>query len=328
MPGTRNRTPFLIGVGLAFASAVAGIVACSTSSSTAVPPTTGILIRAETLYGERGCGTGPTQLYKYAVVVYGVDPQVIGDDAGSEAKPASYNTPFANNGNVFDCYADGTFVALPVTERGGLFNSTFRLEVFAYTEAAYRAASGSIDRLAELRNTSPSWTTQCMATQLTDVESLANCNPLRAGLSGLGDVPATRLTLDTETFNIDGQVATCVSVQGGASDAGIDGSVQDDGGTDAGVMDAGEDADAAPPPSSGLSFAQVRILPRIEGRVVGPVQVVACPARYDVEVTPDRAEYDLVVELLDGAGQALVPTAQTVCKVTSQVGQTSSAVCP
>lgn len=307
MPGTKNRTRLFV-IALAFALAIAGIVACSSDTATGVPPTTGIIIRAETLSGDRGCGKGPTQLFKYAAIVYT-------DDGGDGASNAFVTS------NLFDCYADGRFVALL---NGGTAN--FNIDIFAYTEPAYRAASAIIDRLnpEALRTTAPSWTTSCKATQLVDVETLANCNPLRAGLSGLEGVPATRITLDTQTFNVNGQVANCVP----PSDAGTDGAILDDAGEDAGEMDAGlEDADAAPPPSA-LTFGQVRVLPRIKTAVVGPVATLPCGTRYDVEVTPDTAEYELVVELLDPAGQALVPTAQTVCKVTSQVGQTSSAVCP
>lgn len=300
MPGTRNRTRLMV-IALAFASAIAGIVACSSDTAEGVPPTTGIVIRAETLYGDRGCGKGPTQLFKYAAIVYN----------------SSDNTYVTSN--VFDCYADGTFVSLL---NGG--TASFRLEVFAYTEPAYSAASAVINGLNPdaLRTTSPSWTTTCTATQLVDVESLANCQPLRPGLTGLEAKP-TGITLATQTFNVNGQVATCVP----GSDAGPDGSTQDDAGDDAGETDAGDDADAAAP-VGGLTFSKVRVLPMVKTKVVGPVQVVACPAPYAVEVTPDTADYDLVVELLDSADQPLVPTAQTVCKVTSQAGQTSSAVCP
>jgi len=94
---------FLALVGLA----VAFVVACSGSGSTAgIPPITGIVVRAETLTAGRGCGTGPTQLFKYAAVVYGST----GGDPNDEG---TYRAPVT--AGVYDCFADGTFVELPLT---------------------------------------------------------------------------------------------------------------------------------------------------------------------------------------------------------------------
>jgi hypothetical protein len=308
---------------------VAGLVACTTTTTTTVPPVTGILIRAETLTSERGCGTGPTQLYKYAVLVYSAEPSLVDTDAGTDRK---YNVP--QPGNVFDCFTDGEFVSLPDTKG----NTTFRLEVFAFNEAAYRAASAIIDRGgiasddAALRNANPTWTTVCMATQQPDVETLATCDPLKPGLGGFGEAPGpTSIELDTgKTFTIAGHPATCAN---GVADAGAD--AASDAGGDAEAPESTEDAgdageaDAAPPVDAGpLTFTQVRVRPRINAAVVGPAEVVTCPTPYRAEVPADPATYQLDVELLDSSGNPIVPGAQTVCTVTSQSGRTSSAACP
>jgi hypothetical protein len=172
-----------------------------------------------------------------------------------------------------------------------------------------------------------------MATQLPNVETLANCDPIQPGLGGLGEAAGpTSIELDTgKTFTVLGRPATCA---GGVGDAGAD--AASDAGEDAeapeGASDAGDagETDAAPPVDAGppLTFAQVRVRPRINAIVVGPSQVLTCPTPYRAEVSADPATYQLDVELLDSAGNLILPGAQTVCTVTSQSGGTSSAVCP
>ncbi|HVH47795.1 MAG TPA: hypothetical protein VM925_35910 [Labilithrix sp.] len=313
---------------------VAGIVACSSSSSTTIPPTTGILIRAETLTAGRGCGPGPTQLRKYAVVVYSINPALAGTPAEGDAK--SYDFPLT--GNVFDCYADGAFISLPSTAG----NSTFRLEVYAYSEDAYEGSAADIERAGlaadatTLRIKTPTWTTDCIATQQTNVQALANCGPLRPGLSGLGgQVGPTKITLETSTFKLqEGRLATCATAPppddagtDAATDAGQDADVVD-GATDAGLADAeaGAPVDAGPP----LTFAQVRVRPRINATIVGPEEVVSCPTPYVADVTSASgpATYQLDVELLDSAGNLVSAGARTVCTVTTRTGETSPAKCP
>ncbi len=301
----------------------AGLGACSASSSTAVPPTTGILIRAETLTSGRGCGRNETQLFKYAVIVY----QYSGGDAAARS---SYGKVFTKN--VFDCFSDGAFISLPSVDG----NSTFRLEVFGYNEPSYETARAVVDAPVDpnglatlpegLRQTAPTWTTECTATQQPNVQALASCDPLAPGLSGLGgDAGATKITLATDRFDLpDGRVATCASDP--VEDAGVDAS--DEGGTDAGA-DAG-DAEAGAPPDAGapITFAKVRVRPRVNATIAGPSVDLACPTPYLAEVAATPTRYDLDVALLDSAGNLVDTAAQTVCTVTSQPGTTSSAVCP
>ncbi|MBX3262739.1 MAG: hypothetical protein KIS78_17625 [Labilithrix sp.] len=316
---------------------VVGAVACGASSSTSLPPTTGILIRAETLTAGRGCGTEATQLFKYVVVVF----QYGGGDPNQRA---SYDAVVTSN--VFDCYTDGAFISLPTIDG----NATFRLEVFAYNRPAYALAPASVDaaavlgrartpedraRLAtfagELRErTSPTWTTECTATQQENVQALASCDPLAPGLSGLGGGGAapTRIALDTARFELpDGRIALCAA-PAEAPDAG-----GEPGDEDAGEPDAGSDEDAGEPDAgpgdagAPLSFAKVRVRARIGAQVIAD-SVVTCPAPFVAEVVPEPLAYELDVGLLDSAGARVDPGAQTLCAVTSRTGATSSAVCP
>ncbi|MBX3223685.1 MAG: hypothetical protein KF795_24445 [Labilithrix sp.] len=318
---------------LALATAlVAGAVACSGSSSTSLPPTTGILIRAETLTAGRGCGQDATQLFKYVVVVYqysGGDPNVRG----------SYDSVVTSN--VFDCYTDGAFISLPTVGD----NASFRLEVFAYNRPSYDLTPTNIEaaavlgrartpedraRLAtfagELREqTAPTWTTECTATQQEKVQALASCDPLAPGLEGLGGgAVATKISLNTGRFELpDGRVAVCATPPED-SDAGAD---SEDAGADADVADASEadasDVDAGPP----VTFARVRVRARIGALVVADA-VVGCPAPFVTEVVAEPVRYQLDVGLLDSAGVLVDPGAQTTCTVTSRTGSTTSAVCP
>ena len=63
-------------------------------------PTTGVLVRAEQLTRGRGCGSAASNVYKYAVVVFGYASGPAGDRA-------SYTFPLV--GNIYDCFADGEF---------------------------------------------------------------------------------------------------------------------------------------------------------------------------------------------------------------------------
>lgn len=307
------------------ASVLVGAFACSGSTSTGYRPTTGILIRAETLTTGRGCGREPTNLYKYAVVVFGYT-------SGDELDPVSYQRPVT--ANVFDCFTDGAFIELtPVQD-----NPRFRLEVYAYNEQAYTPARDLIEsagtNTTQLRATSPTWTTECTAIQQRDVQTLALCSPLAPGLSGLGGVVgATRIALHTTSFRLaDGRIASC----GGAGDAGV----PDAGGLEpeAGLLDAdvpdASDQDGANAPGAGdadpvdagaaVTFTTARVRWR-SGARVGPTIDVHCPETFTADVAGGPARYQLDVGLLDERG---TPVGQTVCSVTTQTGTTSSAVCP
>lgn len=331
----------------AVAALVAGAGACDSSTSTAIVPTTGIVLRAETLTAGRGCGTGPTQLSKYAVVVFGIDAAAVGTAA--EGELASYRVPVTSA--VFDCYADGVFVSLPST-RG---NSTFRLEVYAYNSSDFAAAEALVDRIATTpdatvlrqdgapaeQQTPPTWTTVCTATQQQEIRALASCSDLAPGLAGIGGAAgATTITLATGGPFVlpNGRIASCAS--GALADAGSDAAAFADGdsGADAGADASSEVGDAATDGAAEagsaldagapVTFTTVRVRPRVGATIVGPTVELACPAPYAAEVSAEPASYTLDVALFDSAGNLVDPSAQTICSVTSKTGRSSAAVCP
>lgn len=331
-----RRTRFSSAIGALAVGILAGSIACGSlsSSSLSVTPTTGVVLRAETLTSGRGCGKDPTQLYKYAVLVF----EYSGGPADS---PTSYGSVLTSN--VFDCFTDGVFISL----RPSSVNTGFRLEVFGYNEASYEASRSSIDTAGStpssqtlgalpqlLRETAPTWSTECSVIQQENVQALVSCDPLSAGLAGVGGTSdVTTITLDTTRFLLpDGREAECATspppapIVDAGDDADIDAS--DD------PSDAGDDADADidtsdPPPSppASLTFSAVRIRPRSGTTIVGPTVDLTCPARFVARVGPDPAHYELDVGLLDAHGNLLDPAAMLVCSVTSRTGEASSAVC-
>lgn len=295
---------------------VAVVVACGGSgSTTGIPPITGIVIRAETLTNGRGCGRGPAQLFKYAAIVYGYT------DGPADVK-GSYRTPVT--AGVYDCFADGTFVELP--ETGG--SATFRLDVFAYSEPAYAAASATIESAGTngdaLRTTNPTWTTVCSATQLRDVQALAVCDPLISGLA------PSSILLRTGVFSrADGTASICIRTLGGdagtdaggddAGDAAIDASA--DAATDDASAEGGTDGGTAP---SGLVFSTVRIAVTTNGAATTPETSIACPDTFVIPNATAGATYDLDVTLLDDAA-ALV--GKTRCAAQAAAGVETAATC-
>lgn len=286
-------------------------LACGGSgSSTGIPPITGIVIRAETLTVGRGCGRAPTQLFKYAAIVYGYTD-------GPEDVKGSYRTPVT--AGVYDCFADGTFVELPAT--GG--STTFRLDVFAYSELAYVAAKATIDSAGTngdaLRTTNPTWTTVCTATQLRDVQALAVCDPLVSGIA------PSSIILRTGVFSrANGGGTICVrSLTDAGSDAGDGGDGSSDASSEASAdADAG-DAGVDSGPSAGLTFATVRVAATSNGTAVANADV-ACPDTFVIPNAVPNAPYDLDVTLLDDTA-ALVGT--TKCTAQAVSGVETAAVC-
>lgn len=177
-----------------------GLACTGTSATPSTVIVTGILVRADTLIEGKGCGRGATQVFKYAVVVLG---------RGTNRYLA---------GQVYDCFTDGAFVQLP--DVNGVQNGTgaydYDLQVFAFNEAGYLAAGDArvrsvIGDPAALRETLPTWTTTCGVSQLANVQALANCEPLIAGLSGLGTpaAPATAVLPVGSFAKADGGTLLC-----------------------------------------------------------------------------------------------------------------------
>lgn len=301
----------------AAASVGAALVACSeTSSTTGVPPITGVSVRAESVTSGRGCGTGPTQVFKYAVVV---------------GEPGA--APFV--GGVYDCFTDATFVNLK-----DIAADTYALQVFAYNAATWELASAPVagalpavgdPNVTALRGTNPTWTTTCTATQYLDIQAVARCEPLAAGLGGLvGDagVALTEITMPVEAFRLpNGATARCGTATDAGTDAdadaGEDAADAADAGEDADASDAGADADAGPPADVNFTFARIRYR---RGNQLGTTVDVTCGAgaTYTAVVPSEPADYLVDVGLADGT--AVV--GQTTCTVSAVPGTKTVATCP
>ncbi len=180
----------------------AGPLACGTTGTTlTVAPITGITLRAETLTAGYGCGVKNGQVFRYLAVVLGANP----DDA-IVADSSLKRRDELLAASLYDCFADGQFIDLPVS--GG--SSDYVLKAYLYDSAAYAAAGGDArfngiaNRLGALRasvvadggadvrtaiqaelaaipTTHPTFTTTCSGAQFPDVQSLAVCEPLTAG---------------------------------------------------------------------------------------------------------------------------------------------------
>lgn len=294
---------FLLALSLAV---LAGFAACSgTGSSSSFFTITGIVVRAETLTTGRGCGVSPEQLFRYAVVVYGKNPT----DEG-------FDIPIA--GNVYDCFTDGTFVRLP--EINGSFR--YRLEVRAFNRPDYEAARATLAALPSIappiaddagitpvvgspavdafRATSATWTTECHATQLESVQSLAVCAPLAGATDG------AQVVLETREFALEeGGVARCAN----AADAGTD--AEADADVDGGAGD--------------VTFTIVRARARTSSSVdAGAPQDVTCPTPY-VESFGSEPQLVTIDAVLLSAGGAEV--GRTTCTAETSAGATVTARC-
>lgn len=308
----RVRKPFFATLFSASCAAFAGLVACtSTTSSTTVATITGVVVRAETLTRGRGCGRDPSQVLKMAAVVYGYD-----DTAKTLTVPVA--------ANAYDCFTDATFVNLPISPGG---NADFRIDVLLYDEASYDAHKDVVDGAnagetesatrvaASLATTNPTWTTTCHATQLDGVQVLAACDPVTSGSSadgGAGDGGATEgaaIELATGSFTTaQGEVLKC---RPDAGDAGLE--ETGDASSDAGdASDAGKET---------RTFDTVRVRYRTQ-EVVGTTVDVTCPAPF---VLTDAPLGDVVLDV--GLISKGLPIGQTSCNVTAIPGATSSAVC-
>lgn len=209
---SRVRTSLLsipaLAPALALLVSAAAPLACGSSDTTAtLVPITGITVRAETLTADLGCGPANSQIFKYAVVVFGKNPNGLG----------VFDTYLASN--VYDCFSDGLFVDLPTS--GGV--TDYSLQIYAYSAPSYQAAGGDATVRAAVLNptalpaTNPTYTTTCTATEIGDVQALALCKPLSLGASAVGAaLPPATVTLgagsfphgDSGTASCDGEYAT------------------------------------------------------------------------------------------------------------------------
>jgi len=216
----------LVGASLAGWALLAGSAVFAGSTLTGCPnsdsgfvytPVTGIKVEAATLVAGHGCGTGPGQVYKYAVVL------TYDDEAGPQSVPAY--------AGVFDCFTDALFANLQADDSGSL---SFNLNIYAYDRASYPQAlddvafaddAGAVEQVAS----AATWTTTCTATQQTGISVVALCQPLEpvggspeAGPVDGGDAgpEAGSIVVDTHGFVLaEGGAITC----GASPDSGVPG---------------------------------------------------------------------------------------------------------
>jgi hypothetical protein len=104
------------------------VYACGTGNSTGITPTTGIVVRADDLVAGYGCGTGPSQIYEYAVII------------SSFPEEGGVGAVFIAGG-AYPCYADATFINLCASTSGSL---SFNVNVYAFTEAQWNLESSKL----------------------------------------------------------------------------------------------------------------------------------------------------------------------------------------
>jgi hypothetical protein len=176
------------------AAAVVAVPACSSSDAGGIEQITGIEVLSSTLTSGHGCGTGPDQIYKYAVVVQ------IPSNVGGHNLEGDFVA-----GGVYDCFTDAVFANLCnyLNEDGGAYDVT----VFAFNQAQWNGDAGTAGApagivpglfanqnsycsgastnlvpnvpLADL-NQYAGWKTTCTAIEQQSIPVLANCLPLQA----------------------------------------------------------------------------------------------------------------------------------------------------
>lgn len=153
---------------------------CSSSSgSSTVTPMTAIVVPADAVTRDRGCGPEPGKIFKYAAVLS--TPGSV--DAGDNVQRGLAR-------GVYDCYVDATFKMIlgddagfddiPISRDG---STPFQIEIVAFDAAEYEAQKDVLDALAnptavldlsafdKLRGA----LFQCDATFRFDVASTAQC---------------------------------------------------------------------------------------------------------------------------------------------------------
>ncbi len=182
---------------------------CPATTNPAVLPITAVDTDIQQLLDQAnlGCGTGPNQVYKYAVVLKYAAP----------GEPVTANDcPFPSTdiaGGVYDCFAQGVFANLPLQDggllEGGVFpdggSQNYSLWVYFYDYATYceiekdcekggdKGIPGPIEEAvrpgAEAGSATPicklkpfaNWTTTCSANEQDNIVVNAACEPISLG---------------------------------------------------------------------------------------------------------------------------------------------------
>jgi hypothetical protein len=199
----RGRPGGLPGVWCAVAALTALSVGCGASASTTVyTPLTGLEIPASLVTAGHGCGTGPLQIYKYAVVVSSSAP-----DAGPPALVTA---------GVFDCFTDAVFSNLPSLDGGT--NPTYFVSIYAYNYSSFPPAllcpAGAIpcpgDEAGAVApwTASANWTGSCTGTQVAGVTASVTCTPVATNAGSTdGGGAIDGVTVDAPDATIDDAAA-------------------------------------------------------------------------------------------------------------------------
>ncbi len=220
-------------------------VGCTTTTTTTpYTPITGILLQSAPLVAGFGCGTGPMQVYRYAATVsYGSVPNDA--EAGALVAGPLVEQSGVPMTNIFDCFNDGVFENLPLSDAGG---STYVIAIFAYNLESYVKAGLPPDLacpplpdaglcmpgskpLSTAQEAEAPWTTVCHATQQGGTPVYAICPPLESPTAPFEGADAS-----TDAAPED---AAREAASGAAGDATLD--------APAGPLDGATDANAAPP---------------------------------------------------------------------------------
>lgn len=136
--------------------------AATTTIAVGAPPFLGLVVRANDLFNDVGCGTGPDNVAKYVAVVAGADGVDI-------------------DGRIYDCFADANFFNLPTVDD----SQRYTVKIFAYSQPDYDARRSAIFAAerssANQAAQSPRYTTSCVG-DLIAVEGIAICDPLTSAL--------------------------------------------------------------------------------------------------------------------------------------------------
>jgi len=176
-----------LGAGAGCVAVALALAGCPNTASTSIyTPPTGIQIDSQDLVAGVGCGPGPGQVYRYAVVL------------GPPERDGGAGTPGpAIASGVFNCYSDAIFTNLPSPDGGA---TQFGLNIYAYDKAAFPEALGGCE-YSSLSSACPgddaavvqrfeseaTWKTWCMATQFQGVPQVAQCGELVPTGAAAGD---------------------------------------------------------------------------------------------------------------------------------------------
>ncbi len=198
-----------IGVGISVAcTSPTGTTPTATNTASTFTPLTAIEVNAQSLFFRQGCGTGPGQVYKYAVVVLqksGYTNACPGPDGGADASDDGGDSGTPNlepvvGAGVYDCFTDAVFNLVSVSTNFGTTNE-FDVDVDAYDLPTYEAQTSTItatvgDLVKGLSATpkdecpanvdgdraqlsqAANWTTTCVGTQQPQVQSMVACDQL------------------------------------------------------------------------------------------------------------------------------------------------------